>query len=147
MKRRQFVATLAGAAVPLLAIRPLLASQATAPASAALRTTLQALLEGYITSKRLAGAAAGYSMGGAPMTYVGAGQVALDADVPFDENSVCRIYSMTKPVTGVATMLLIEGGKLTLDQPVADILPELKHLQVAVDPSKGVDARPATRGM
>jgi CubicO group peptidase (beta-lactamase class C family) len=54
---------------------------------------------------------------------------------------------MTKPVTGIAAMLLIEAGKLRLDQPVTDILPELRGLQVAIDPAAGLDARPATQAM
>ena len=39
---------------------------------------------------------------------------------------------MTKPIVGVATMLLIEQGKLRLDQPLADILPEFRDMQVIV---------------
>ncbi len=44
-------------------------------------------------------------------------------------------------------MLLVEAGKLRLDQPVGDVIPELRKLQVALDPSKGLDARPATQTM
>jgi CubicO group peptidase (beta-lactamase class C family) len=67
--------------------------------------------------------------------------------LPFDEQSVCRIYSMSKPVTGIAAMCLIEDGRLRLDQPVADVVPELKDLGVAIDPAKGLAARPATATM
>lgn len=45
-------------------------------------------------------------------------------------DSLYRIYSMTKPVTGMAAMLLIDEGKLRLDQPVADILPKFAKMQV-----------------
>ena len=41
-----------------------------------------------------------------------------------------RIYSMTKPITSVATMILVEEGKLKLDDPVSKYLPELACLQV-----------------
>ena len=62
-----------------------------------------------------------------------------------DENSLWRIKSMTKQVTGVATMMLIEDGVLALDQPVAEILPALRSMRVAVDPGKSLDSRPAER--
>ena len=65
----------------------------------------------------------------------------------FDENSICRIYSMTKPVTGIAAMLLVEDGRLSLDQPVADVLPEFRALRVAIDVERSLDSRPATKTM
>jgi CubicO group peptidase (beta-lactamase class C family) len=45
-------------------------------------------------------------------------------------DSLYRIYSMTKPVTGMAAMLLIGEGKLRLDQPIADVLPKFSRMQV-----------------
>ena len=81
------------------------------------------------------------------LTYLRLGRIALDADVAFDEHSVCRIYSMTKPVTGLAAILLVEEGKLRFDQPVGDVIPELRTPKVALDPSKGLEARPATQTM
>jgi CubicO group peptidase (beta-lactamase class C family) len=141
MDRRRFVVTLAGAAVPLAAARDLLARPAATPA---LQAKLHALLDGYVGAKKLAGALVGVSTNGEPVAYVRAGHVALDADEPFDERSVCRIASMSKPVTGIAAMCLIEDGKVRLDQPVADVIPELKNLQVVIDIEKGLEARPAT---
>ena len=114
MDRRRFVVALVGAAVPLAATRDLLARQVATPA---LQAKLQALLDGYVGAKKLAGALVGVSTNGEPVVYARAGHVALDAEVPFDERSVCRIYSMSKPVTGIAAMCLIEDGKVRLDQP------------------------------
>ena len=53
---------------------------------------------------------------------------------------------MTKPITGLAIMKLIENGKLTLDTPVADIIPEFKTLQVLTDP-KTMATAPVTKVM
>ena len=108
---------------------------------------IQGILDRYVADRKLAGAVVGTASGSGPLTYLKAGHLALDADTPFDEHSVCRVYSMTKPVTGVAAMLLVEAGKLRLDQPVAEIVPELRSLQVAVDPAKGLDARATTQTM
>ncbi len=59
-------------------------------------------------------------------------------------DSLFRIYSMTKPVTGMAAMLLVEDGRLGLDQPVADILPKFARMQVQVTPDGSIaDVKPA----
>lgn len=49
---------------------------------------------------------------------------------PMREDSIFRIYSMTKTVTTVAVLMLMEEGKLSLDDPVARHLPEFSNLQV-----------------
>ena len=46
-------------------------------------------------------------------------------------SSIFWIASMTKPITSVAAMMLVDDGKLDLDAPVAKYLPELKTMQVA----------------
>src|SRR5215813_2303460 len=79
--------------------------------------------------------------------YRAAGRIALDSDVAADENSIYRLFSVTKVVTGVAAMTLIQDGKLRLDQPVADVIPEWKSLRVAIDPKKSLESRPARTTM
>lgn len=110
-------------------------------------SSIQKLIDGYIADHKMAGAGVAISFGGAPTTYLSAGSIALDAKKRFDENSICRIYSLTKPVTGIAAMLLVEDGKLSLDQPVADFLPEFQSLRVAIDVERSLDSRPATKMM
>lgn len=59
---------------------------------------------------------------------------------PMTKDAIFRIYSMSKPITSVAAMILFEEGKVTLDQPVARHLPQLANLKVGVerpDPSGG----------
>ena len=46
---------------------------------------------------------------------------------------------MTKNVTRIATMLLVEDGKLALDQAATEVLPEFSNLRVAIDVEKGLD--------
>src|SRR5258708_5505571 len=59
---------------------------------------------------------------------------AMDADskTPMTKNSVFRIASMTKPVTGVAIMMMMEEGKLKITDPVSKYIPSFKDLKVAV---------------
>ena len=51
---------------------------------------------------------------------------------PLRQDSIVRIYSMTKPITAIAALVLVEQGKLRLDQPIAEFLPELKAPKVFV---------------
>jgi len=108
---------------------------------------VQAFIDKYVSDKRIAGAAVALSYGDKDLSYLKAGKVAFDSSTNFDENSLCRIYSMTKPVTGVAAMMLIEAGKIRLDQPVADIIPEFRTLTVAVDAKKSFESRPLVNTM
>jgi CubicO group peptidase (beta-lactamase class C family) len=59
------------------------------------------------------------------------GQLDAARGAPMAKDSIFRIYSMTKPVTSVAAMMLWEEGRFLLDDPIAQYLPELAHLEVA----------------
>ena len=54
----------------------------------------------------------------------------IESKSPMSNDSIFRIYSMTKPVTGVALMILYEESKFRLSDPVSKYLPELNNLQV-----------------
>ena len=55
----------------------------------------------------------------------------LDAQDPMPKDAIFRIYSMTKPITGVALMMLYEEGLFRLSDPVEKFIPEFKGLKVA----------------
>src|SRR5512146_2513501 len=59
-----------------------------------------------------------------------AGHLALDGGAPIGRDAIFRIASLTKPVTGVAAMLLIQDGAMALDDPVERWLPELRERRV-----------------
>ena len=58
------------------------------------------------------------------------GRMAFEAGAPMPADAIFRIASMTKPITAVATLMLIEDGKLALDEPVERRLPELADRRV-----------------
>jgi CubicO group peptidase (beta-lactamase class C family) len=60
------------------------------------------------------------------------GEADREAGKPMTEDAIFRIYSMTKPVTGVALMMLYEEGKFRLNDPIAMYIPEMANLQVAL---------------
>ena len=66
------------------------------------------------------------------------GKQDLSTGVPMKKDSIFRIYSMTKPITGVAMMILFEEGKWQLNDPVSKHIPEFANLKVAkVNPATG----------
>ena len=60
---------------------------------------------------------------------------------PMTKDAIFRIYSMSKPITSVSTMLLFEEGKLTLDQPVSRYIPALGKLKVGVEKTDAAGAK------
>ena len=59
---------------------------------------------------------------------------------PMTANTIFRIYSMSKPITTVAAMMLVEEGKLQLGDPVANYIPAFKDVKVGVE-KKGEDGK------
>ncbi|MFU7529206.1 serine hydrolase domain-containing protein [Qipengyuania sp. ASV99] len=94
-----------------------------------------ALSDKYVSSGKLANLFLTFGSGQEDHAHtVGGGTLALNGTAEVDENSLYRIYSMTKPITGMAIMMLIDDGLLGLDQPVYDLLPAFREMQVLVDP-------------
>ena len=54
----------------------------------------------------------------------------LEKQIPLQKDSLFRIYSMSKPITGVALMILLEEGKVRLNDPVSLYIPEFANTEV-----------------
>jgi CubicO group peptidase (beta-lactamase class C family) len=65
---------------------------------------------------------------------------------PMKDDSIFRIYSMTKPLVSLATLMLVEEGALQLGDPVSRYLPEFSGQQVGVEMGGAVRLHPARRG-
>ena len=79
-----------------------------------------------------------------------AGKLDVAANLPMPVNAIFAIASMTKPVTSVAIMMLMEEGQLKLDDPVSKYLPGFENLQVITkfnQQDATYETRPATRPM
>lgn len=132
---------LIGAALLLQA--PLVQAQTAATPPA---TTVRTFAQQTVASGKVPGIVITYAKGQAPMTVVTEGRMADAATAPkVNADTLWRVYSMTKPITGIAAMILIEEGKLKLDQPISDFIPAFKDMKVLVDPAKDLTSRPATR--
>lgn len=54
----------------------------------------------------------------------------LEKKLPMERDTICRVYSMSKIITCVGTMILFEDGRFNLDDPISKYLPELKEMKV-----------------
>ena len=104
-----------------------------------------ALLDKYVSERKVAGMVAALGWGTQAPGYIRRGKEGFDDADAAAEQSLFRAYSQTKPITGMAAMLLVEEGKLKLDQPIADFAPEFARMKVAIDPDKGLDAKPTDK--
>lgn len=104
---------------------------------------IQATLDKFVVEKYVPGTGGAIARGTDQADFLVSGTIARESTVAVTPDTLWRAYSMTKPVTGIAAMLLVEDGKLKLNQNIADILPEWANPKVAHDPEKSLDARAA----
>jgi len=93
-----------------------------------------AFVDGYVTSRKVPGMLAALGFGNDAPTVIARGVEGFADSDPQSLDTIYRLYSMTKPVTGMAAMILIDEGKLGLDQPLGDILPKFANMKVQVTP-------------
>ena len=91
------------------------------------------LTQGYVDDGKLAGVLTMVARDGRIAYVSTVGKRGADDERPLTEDALFRIYSMTKPITAVAAMILYEEGKFQLTDPVAKFVPELAELDVLVD--------------
>jgi CubicO group peptidase (beta-lactamase class C family) len=98
---------------------------------------IDGLLSKAVEQRQIAGGAALVARRGKIVHLAKVGMQDAEARVPISEATIYRIASMTKPITSVAAMMLVEEGKLGLDDPVAKYVPEFERVRVLAK-----DARP-----
>jgi len=89
----------------------------------------QGVLQRHVDQGTVPGAVGLIDRGGETHVFA-VGTKAVDGDDPMRPDTIFRLTSMTKPVTAVAVMMLLEEGKLRLDEPVDRLLPELADRRV-----------------
>jgi len=87
-------------------------------------------MQGYVDEGLLAGVVTMAARDNKIVHFESVGYRDLEAQAPMSNEALVRSYSMSKPITGVALMILDEEGKFRLADPVEKYLPELKDLQV-----------------
>jgi len=103
---------------------------------ATVSTALRELLVRHVDAGTVPGAVALVGAGNVEVVTAG---VASIGGAPMGENAIMRIQSMTKAITSVAALRLVQAGRLELDQSLVDWLPELADRQVLRDPTAELD--------
>lgn len=101
------------------------------------------VVQRYIDSGQITGATTMVARRGKIAHFEAQGLMDLEKKTPMRKDAVFRIASMSKPITGVAILMLMEEGKLRLTDPVSRFIPEFKDTKVAVVKTP---ARPAANG-
>src|SRR5687768_6968338 len=115
--------------------------------TAEVKSRIDATLKHFTDSGKTTGVSALIFEKGKEVYYNAFGYADREANVKMDRNTIVRIYSMTKPVTGVALMSLYEKGAFQLDDPLSKYAPEFANMKVftGVDSSGNVITEPAKR--
>lgn len=94
------------------------------------KTRIDSTLQAFVDSGNIAGVSALIFEKDKEVYFNAFGHADREADKPMDRNTIVQIYSMTKPITGVALMTLYEEGKFELDDPVSKYAPEFANMKV-----------------
>lgn len=93
---------------------------------------MHALVQEYVTAGKHAGAVSLVVRHGKIVDWRAYGYRDLEAKLPMERNTIMRVYSMTKVITGVAVLQLFEQGRFRLSDPVANWIPELANPMVCI---------------
>lgn len=100
------------------------------------KTRIDSTLKSLVDSGKVAGVSALIFEKNKEMYFKAFGFADREASIPMERNTIVRIYSMTKPITGTALMKLYEQGAFKLDDPLSKYAPEFADMKVF----KGRDA-------
>jgi len=99
----------------------------------------------HIEAGNITGAVTAVARRGKIVHFEAHGFSDLDKKTPMSKDSLFRMASSSKPVTGVAVLMLVEEGRIRLSDPVSQYIPEFKNMKVAV-PKAGQAEPTAPRG-
>ena len=104
----------------------------------------EAKLREFIEQGVISGGILAWGTADGPVRYHGEGVLGYARKDGVDERSIFRVFSQSKPITGIGAMMLIEDGIIGLDQPIGEILPAFAEMRVIEGDDPEV-TRPAAR--
>ncbi|WP_420010644.1 serine hydrolase domain-containing protein [Tateyamaria sp.] len=96
-------------------------------------------MQRYVDERKYAGSSLLIRQSAEEVYFNAVGSRNLVENLPFTRDTLVRIYSMTKPVTSVAVMMLVERGVFHLDAPVSDFIPGFSGMQALVPGAERID--------
>jgi CubicO group peptidase (beta-lactamase class C family) len=104
------------------------------------------VVQQYIASNQISGAVTVVARKGRVAHFEAQGLMDIESKTPMRKDAIFRMASMSKPVTGVAILMLMEEGKLRLTDPVSRFIPEFKNPKVAMLKNPNAVPAPGGRG-
>ena len=104
----------------------------------------EAKLREFVEQGVISGGILAWGTADGPVRYHGEGVLGYARQDGVDERSIFRVFSQSKPITGIGAMMLIEDGVIGLDQPIGEILPAFAEMRVIEGDDPEV-TRPAVR--
>lgn len=95
------------------------------------------MLKKAVEKQQIAGGSALVAQRGRILQLTSVGYQDIEAKTPLKESTIFRIASMSKPITSVAVMILVDDGKLKVTDPLSKFVPEFKEMQVLVPTKDG----------
>ena len=146
-RRRGLAAALSLLVLAIAAGRPSGGSaQSSASASASFSRQRLERVGDYIRSEIAAGTMPGavilIQQHGRPVYFESFGVRDVESRRPMTPDTIFRLFSMSKPITSVAAMMLVDDGKLSLEDPVAKYIPAFANVKVGVEMSDESGQRP-----
>lgn len=102
-------------------------------------TRITTWMESYVERRRFAGMSALILQDGQEVWFDARGQRNAEENLLFQRDTIARIYSMTKPITSVALMMLAERGLFHLDAPVSEFIPAFQDMQALIPAASSID--------
>ncbi|MDX2483762.1 MAG: serine hydrolase domain-containing protein [Pseudodonghicola sp.] len=96
-------------------------------------------MDRYVADRKYPGSSVLIARDGAEVYFNAAGARNVEAGLPQTRDTVARIYSMTKPVTSVALMMLAEKGLFHLDAPVSEFIPSFSDMRALIPGAERID--------
>lgn len=96
-------------------------------------------MQRHVDAGRIPGAQLLLARRGRIVAHDWTGRMDVEGDRPWAEDTLARVYSMTKPVTSTALLMLYEDGLLHLDDPVDAFIPEFRDARVLVEGATGIE--------
>src|SRR5215471_17853914 len=103
------------------------------------RSRLESAFHEHVARGELAGIVGLVARPGQSVRGIVIGRRDVDRDLPVARDTIFRIASLTKPITTVAALTLLDEGRFDLDDPITRAAPELEHVRVLRDPEGPLD--------
>src|SRR4051812_20341952 len=102
-------------------------------------SALESTIHEHVARGEMAGVVALVWRPGQPIRSIVIGRRDVERDLPVTRDTIFRIASLTKPITAVAALALLDAGRFDLDDPITRVAPELGNVRVLEDPEGPLD--------